>query len=212
MERCSIWWTSYSPLTGAALQPQQIGHNSTWRWESPVSVAPLSWVHLHQSEKQMGKIKAVKKKRKKKRQEQMSRRVCVLATHWPTAWFEECPHWPAWPGPRGWTPDGAWAMCTSPPWTCTWLAHDLTDKRKKKQWLIFALCLYRNTAGMLFCLYKLTGWFLCSPNTGRFINHLVKHLWFSSLGNAFCTDWYYLYTQHLLTLCHLWISLDIPNI
>lgn len=68
-----VGWTEYSPLTGAALQPQLIGHNSTWRWESPVSVAPLSWVHLHQSEKQMGKKKGSKKKKKARTDEQTRR-------------------------------------------------------------------------------------------------------------------------------------------
>lgn len=59
--------------------------------------------------------------------------VCdVMETHWPAAWSEQSPRWPTWPGPTGWTPGGAWAMCTSPPWTCTWLARYLTDKDKKK--------------------------------------------------------------------------------
>ncbi len=55
----------YSPLIGAAQQPQQIGRNSTWLWVSPIPASPLSLVHLHQSEKQMRKMKITVKKNQK---------------------------------------------------------------------------------------------------------------------------------------------------
>lgn len=123
----SAMW--YSPLTGAALQQQQIGHNSTWLWVSPIPAAPLSLVHLHRSEKQLRKEKTVKQKTDEDRWT-ATVGVSEMDSNWPAAWPELSPRWPAWPGPKGWTllPGGAWAMCTLPPLTCTWHARYLTDK------------------------------------------------------------------------------------
>lgn len=177
--------------------------------------------------------------------------VCdVMETHWPAAWSEQSPRWPTWPGPTGWTPGGAWAMCTSPPWTCTWLARYLTDKDKKKakkavllkiKWQLVWLsqqsdqswsCVYFVTLNECFLLLFFSKR-ACSRSTGRSINHLIKHLWFSSLAHGGSTSenllhWLIVFickdtTPHLshdASLLHLALKvphflkyqqLDVPN-
>lgn len=58
--------------------------------------------------------------------------------------------------------------------------------QKRDQFLV--LCMYHHIKSVLCCFFlqKTRGWFACSRSSGRSINHLIKHHWFSSLAHGSC--------------------------